>query len=292
LSLLKGEESSEEEYRTQPTKVKKKFRFYIAGPLKFESSRMFLDKIEEIVRKYGFDTWSPYKDAGLLSDKDLRDPQRVKEVLEKDIQAFDECDGAIFFLDGEHSGTIFELGYAYYIARKKSDFPLIGVYTTIRGVEALDSMIRFCFEKGRIVTSLSELEKVVADFKKNIYKNRDERQGKISANLEVIENEFRGKNYQIELFTEELTAICPFTGLPDYYKLHVIYIPDENLIELKSLKSYLIQFKDVKVTHESLANKIFEDLFNLLRPKYLKIELEANVRGGIKTIVKREEKTC
>jgi nucleoside 2-deoxyribosyltransferase len=144
-------------------------KFYIAGPLKFESTRKYLDAIEETARKSGFATWSPYKDAGILTNEDLKDPEKVKTVLEKDIEAFHECDGAIFLLDGYHVGTIFELGYAYYFAKNiKRDFILIGVYTTVRGKENLDSMIKFCFQdKGTVVTSLSELEELLSGFGKN-----------------------------------------------------------------------------------------------------------------------------
>jgi 7-cyano-7-deazaguanine reductase len=222
--------------------------------------------------------------------------------LEKDIIALDKCDGAIFLLDGEHTGTILELGYAYYIAKNKSEgYPLIGVYTSIRGKESLDSMVKFCLEeKGVVVTSLSELEKYLEDLKKNI-----DPEGIIKVNdgsknfrsiLKTVENEFKGREYQVELSTDELSAICPFTDLPDYYKLRIFYVPDKHLVELKSLKLYLVRFKDSKFTHEALCNRIFEDLVDLLKPKYMRIELEANIRGGIKTVVKKEykekEETC
>ena len=58
--------------------------------------------------------------------------------------------------------------------------------------------------------------------------------------LKTIPNEFEGREYTIELFTEELTSICPFTGLPDFYKLHVVYRPHKKLVELKSFKMYLV----------------------------------------------------
>jgi nucleoside 2-deoxyribosyltransferase len=144
----------------------KNFKFYLAGALKFESVRTYLEKIENILNKKGIAIWSPYKDAGILTNKDLKNPQKVKEVLEKDIVAFHECDGAIFLLDGYHVGTIFELGYAYYLAKNvKKDFILIGIYTTVRGKNSLDSMIKFCFEdKGIIITSLAELEEIITKF--------------------------------------------------------------------------------------------------------------------------------
>jgi len=148
---------------------KSSFTFYVAGPLKYESTRTYLDKIEEVLLRNGFSTWSPYKDAGILSNEDLKNPEKIKTVLEKDIAAFKDCNGAIFFLDGYHVGTIFELGYAYYLTKNaKKDFILIGLYTTIRGVENLDSMIKFCFEDtGSIVTSLSELEDLLLRINKS-----------------------------------------------------------------------------------------------------------------------------
>jgi nucleoside 2-deoxyribosyltransferase len=142
-----------------------KKKFYIAGPLKFESTRMYLDQIENLVLELDFNTWTPYKDAGILTNKDLKNPEKVKKVLEQDIVAFQECDGAIFLLDGYHTGTIFELGYAYYFARNiRPEFILIGIYTTIRGQETLDSMVRFAFQdvkRGYLVTSLQELKKIL-----------------------------------------------------------------------------------------------------------------------------------
>ncbi|RKY57689.1 MAG: preQ(1) synthase [Candidatus Latescibacterota bacterium] len=106
--------------------------------------------------------------------------------------------------------------------------------------------------------------------------------------LKTIPNEFEGREYTVELFTEELTSRCPFRGLPDFYRLRLIYVPDRDLVELKSLKFYLQGFRDVGITHESLLNVIFEDLLDLLKPRYLRAELYVNVRGGIRTTVRRE----
>ncbi|RLA89428.1 MAG: NADPH-dependent 7-cyano-7-deazaguanine reductase QueF [Deltaproteobacteria bacterium] len=111
----------------------------------------------------------------------------------------------------------------------------------------------------------------------------------LKAVLKKIPNEFKEKDYTIDLFTKELTALCPFTGQPDFYEIHIHYIPNKELLELKSLKFYLQGFRDVKTTHETLLNIIFEDFVNLVEPKYLKIKLYVNVRGGIKTIVAREQ---
>lgn len=150
--------------------MNKEKKFYIAGALKYESTRRYLDEIEKIVKDCGYATWSPYKDAGILSNEDLKNPKKVREVLEKDVIAVHECDGAIFLIDGYYTGTIFELGYVYYYARNvKTDFILIGLYTTIRGKSTMDSMIKFCFEdRGIILSSLEELEKYLSNLKEDV----------------------------------------------------------------------------------------------------------------------------
>lgn len=116
----------------------------------------------------------------------------------------------------------------------------------------------------------------------------DEKLKELRSVLRTIPNEFEGRDYTVEIFTEELTSLCPFRGLPDFYGLRIVYVPDASLVELKSLKFYLQGFRDVGITHESLLNVIFEDLLELLKPKYLKAELYVNIRGGIRTTVRRE----
>jgi len=116
----------------------------------------------------------------------------------------------------------------------------------------------------------------------------DEKLKELRSVLRTIPNEFEGRDYTVEIFTEELTSLCPFRGLPDFYGLRIVYVPDASLVELKSLKFYLQGFREVGITHESLLNVIFEDLLELLKPKYLKAELYVNIRGGIRTTVRRE----
>ncbi len=81
----------------------------------------------------------------------------------------------------------------------------------------------------------------------------------------------------------ELIALCPITGIPDIYTVRIIYTPDKKIPELKSLRFYFLAYKDIPILHEHLANKIFEDFKKVVKPKNLKIELEAAVRGGIHT---------
>ncbi len=86
----------------------------------------------------------------------------------------------------------------------------------------------------------------------------------------------------------ELIALCPMTGIPDFYTVRLIYIPGRKIPELKSLRFYFLAYKDIPVLHEHLANKIFEDFRKAVRPKKLKIELEVAVRGGIYTRIVKE----
>lgn len=112
---------------------------------------------------------------------------------------------------------------------------------------------------------------------------------KVKKLLEVIPNSEEGSDYLIELTTDELTAICPFYGNPDYYWIRILYAPSKKVVELKSLKFYFTAFRDYRTTHENLLNTIFGHLFELLEPRYLRIELDVAVRGGIFTKVVREE---
>lgn len=88
--------------------------------------------------------------------------------------------------------------------------------------------------------------------------------------------------------TSELTSLCPMTGLPDHYTLKITYMPGRKVPELKSLKLYLIAFRNLPILHEHLACRIFDDLKKAVKPKKLKLELTANVRGGIQARVVKQ----
>lgn len=102
--------------------------------------------------------------------------------------------------------------------------------------------------------------------------------------------EYVGKDIVIEIETNEFSCVCPWSKLPDFAVLRIKYIPKLFCVELKSLKYYIQSYRNVGIVHESAVNRIFEDLEKLLKPKWLYVELEFNVRGGIKTLVKRETK--
>ncbi|MEN3014230.1 MAG: preQ(1) synthase [Endomicrobiia bacterium] len=113
---------------------------------------------------------------------------------------------------------------------------------------------------------------------------------KISADLLLpIKYQYIGKRIVIEIFTQEFSCVCPWSELPDYASLKIKYIPNKVCVELKSLKYYIQSYRNVKIIHEDAVNRIFEDLYKLLKPKWLYVELEFNIRGGLKTTVKREK---
>ncbi len=99
--------------------------------------------------------------------------------------------------------------------------------------------------------------------------------------LEAIPNRNSARNYFVKLNCEEFTCVCPVTGQPDFAALKIRYIPDEKLVESKSLKLYLMSFRNVGIFHEEVVNRIADDLIKLLNPRYLEIEGNFKVRGGI-----------
>ena len=92
---------------------------------------------------------------------------------------------------------------------------------------------------------------------------------------------FEGEPETVRYFTDELTALCPKTGLPDFYSLEIEYVPDRWLIELKSLKLYLIEYRTIGIFHEHLARKIYNDIKKAVEPASLRVILRASTRGGI-----------
>ena len=82
----------------------------------------------------------------------------------------------------------------------------------------------------------------------------------------------------------EYTSVCPMTGLPDNGCITIRYRPDETLIELKSLKYYLLQFRNVGMFYEHVVNKILDDLVQVVKPLSMEVTGEFTPRGGISSI--------
>jgi len=100
---------------------------------------------------------------------------------------------------------------------------------------------------------------------------------------------YTGEKQTIVYDTKEFSAVCPFSGLPDYGRLIMTYIPKTHCVELKSLKYYLISYRSVGIYQEAATNRLFQDLHKLLKPRYLKIMTVYNTRGGIDTTCEIEK---
>lgn len=106
--------------------------------------------------------------------------------------------------------------------------------------------------------------------------------------LRLIANKNLGSHFLCTHTILELTSLCPETRIPDFYKLSVEYLPGKNLIELKSLKQYLDGYRQRELYHEELLNEVFRDFVQVVRPKWARLRLEVNIRGGTQTVVTRE----
>ena len=101
--------------------------------------------------------------------------------------------------------------------------------------------------------------------------------------LETFPYEYPGRRIKVEIGTSEFTAVCPFSGLPDFGTIRISYIPDELCVELRSLKYYLLSYRQVGIFYEHLVNRVLEDLVAVCRPLEMTVEADYNVRGGLTT---------
>lgn len=104
--------------------------------------------------------------------------------------------------------------------------------------------------------------------------------------LEAWDNPYPDRDYRIEISFPEFTCLCPRSGYPDFATIKISYIPDKKIVELKSLKLYLNSYRDKYISHEAVTNKIYDDLHNLLKPRFLEVIGDFNPRGNVKTIIK------
>ena len=106
--------------------------------------------------------------------------------------------------------------------------------------------------------------------------------------LETFPYEYPGKDINITIETDEFTAVCPWSGLPDFGVIRVEYIPSTVCVELRSFKYYLLSFRSVGIYQEHAANRMLDDLVACAKPKSMKITLDYRIRGGIHTVVTRD----
>jgi 7-cyano-7-deazaguanine reductase len=104
--------------------------------------------------------------------------------------------------------------------------------------------------------------------------------------LVPMEYQYQNKrDIDIVIKQPEYTSVCPMTGLPDVGCITITYRPHNKIVELKSLKFYLLQYRNVGIFYEHVVNRILEDLVDVLAPKYIEVKGDFTARGGITTQV-------
>lgn len=101
--------------------------------------------------------------------------------------------------------------------------------------------------------------------------------------IETFSNQF--PDYEIKIEIPEFTSVCPKTGLPDFGVITIRYVPDKRCMELKSLKMYLLAYRNLGIFYENAVNRILKDLVAACQPKKATVIGEFSPRGGIKSII-------
>src|SRR6476620_2357483 len=106
--------------------------------------------------------------------------------------------------------------------------------------------------------------------------------------LETFPNPNPAPDYEIAIRCTEFTSVCPKTGMPDFGEIRIAYVPGALCVELKSLKYYMLQFRNRGIFYEAVTNQILDDLVAALQPRRMTVIGDFSVRGGIKTVVTAE----
>jgi len=103
-----------------------------------------------------------------------------------------------------------------------------------------------------------------------------------AGSLDPIDYAYKeSRDIVITIRQPEFTSVCPMTGLPDYGAITIRYTPDQSIVELKSLKFYLLQYRNVGIFYEHVVNRILDDLVSRLHPKWMEVTGSFSSRGGI-----------
>ncbi len=94
-----------------------------------------------------------------------------------------------------------------------------------------------------------------------------------------------GRRYTIELILPEFTCKCPFSGYPDFATIYISYIPDQLIVELKSIKLYINSYRDRHISHEESTNLILDDFVAICEPLFIKVKADFSPRGNVRTLV-------
>lgn len=120
--------------------------------------------------------------------------------------------------------------------------------------------------------------------------------------LETFANPYPGRDYEIHMTCPEFTSLCPLGGVesdatelellkggaPDFATIEVTYVPDQYCVELKSLKLYFWSFRNDGIFYERVVNRILDDLSERVKPRWMRVTGDFNIRGGIKSVIRAE----
>ncbi len=101
--------------------------------------------------------------------------------------------------------------------------------------------------------------------------------------IETFSNQF--PDYEIKIDIPEFTSVCPITGLPDFGTIVIRYVPKEHCLELKSLKMYVLAYRNLGIFYENAVNRILDDVVEACKPVKASVVGEFNPRGGIKSVI-------
>ena len=98
--------------------------------------------------------------------------------------------------------------------------------------------------------------------------------------LQFFPNPKPARDYLIHIDLPEFTCLCPVTGQPDFAEIALDYIPNESCLELKALKLYIWSYRKTATFHETVSNKILDDILECVMPHFARVTAKFNVRGG------------
>ena len=110
-----------------------------------------------------------------------------------------------------------------------------------------------------------------------------------ASKLETWPNPAPERDYFAHMEIPEFTCLCPRSGFPDFATIIIDYVPDQTVVELKSLKFYINRYRNRQISHEAATNTILDELVALLAPRWMRVVADFTVRGNIKTIIFAEQ---
>jgi 7-cyano-7-deazaguanine reductase len=113
-----------------------------------------------------------------------------------------------------------------------------------------------------------------------------------SKTLDTFDNPNPERDYTIHIDTPEFTCLCPLTGQPDFATIEIAYVPDLLCLELKALKLYFWSYRDEGAFHEAVTNQILSDLVAAINPRFMRVDADFNVRGGVYTRIVVEHRAA